>query len=82
MSRLPLSTGTSSRHLEYFHELFESWQELSGDSVDQLFEEIRDLSSDLLRAETSGFCSVPNLTRLIDHVLGTNENPNSSRVAS
>jgi hypothetical protein len=77
-----LPTGTSSRHLEYVHDLFESWREVSGDSIDQLFEEIRDLSSDLLRAESSGFCSVANLRHVVDHALGTTENPNSSRVAS
>ncbi len=64
-----LQVNTSKRHLTYFHELFESWREVSGDGVDRLFEQVRDLSSDLLRAQSTGFCSVDDLPAIVDHAL-------------
>jgi hypothetical protein len=63
-----LQTVASKRHLDYLHDLFESWREVAGDGIDILFQEIGELSSGPLRAISSGFCSINDLPRVVGHV--------------
>lgn len=68
-----LGTVVSRRHLDYMHELFEGWREVASDKLDDLFRELRELSSGPLRTQNCGFCFIGDLARLVNQILGTNE---------
>jgi hypothetical protein len=68
-----LATVVSDRHLEYMHELFEDWRAVASDRLDDLFRELRELSSGPLRAQGYGFCSIDDLPRLVNEALKTDE---------
>jgi hypothetical protein len=76
--RTVLETRVSKRHLDYLHELFESWGEMARDQIDALFRELRELSSGPLRAQDAGYCSIGDLPRLVNQVLGAYEQFNGS----
>lgn len=73
-----LAITVSKRHLDYLHELFESWREMAGDRLDALFQELRELSSGPLRTREVGYCSIGDLPLLVNKVLGANELFNES----
>ena len=68
-----LGTVVSERHLEYMHELFEGWREVANDKLDDLFRDLRELSSGPLRTQSYGFCSIGDLPRLVNEALKTDE---------
>jgi hypothetical protein len=68
-----LAMVVSERHLDYMHELFEGWREVADDKLSDLFRELRELSSGLLRTHGYGFCSVGDLPRLVNEVLKIDE---------
>jgi hypothetical protein len=76
--RAVLETSVSKRHLDYLHELFESWGEMARDQIDALFRELRGLSSGPLRAQDIKYCSIDDLPRLVNEILGANEQFNES----
>jgi hypothetical protein len=68
-----VGTTVSERHQEYLYDLFESWRTLDNDKLDELFRDIRELSSGPLRTQDSGFCSSDDLPRLAGEVLGPHQ---------
>jgi hypothetical protein len=80
MLHVPAVLGTSlrKRHLDYLHELFESWRELANDQLEALFRELRELGTGPLRTREVGYCSIGELPRLVNQVLGANEQFNES----
>jgi hypothetical protein len=68
-----LTTVVSQRHLEYMYELFEDWREVTNGKLDDLFRELRELSSGPLRTHGYGFCSIGDLPRLVNDALKTDE---------
>jgi hypothetical protein len=75
MLHVPVVLGTvvSKRHLDYIYELFAGWREVTSDKLDDLFRELRELSSGPLRTQNYGFCSIGDLSQLVDQILGANE---------
>jgi hypothetical protein len=72
-------TAVSERHLDYLYELFESWRELADNQLEGLFRELRELGSGPLRTREVGYCSIGDLPRLVNQVLGANEQFNEPR---
>jgi hypothetical protein len=68
-----LGAVVSKRHLDYIHELLGNWRGVASDELDNLFRELRELSSGPLRTQNYGFCSYCDLPRLVNEVLGANE---------
>jgi hypothetical protein len=68
-----LATAVSEGHLEYIYELFEDWRQVTDDRLDDLFRELRELSSGPLRTHGYGFCSIGDLPRLVNEALKTDE---------
>jgi hypothetical protein len=68
-----LGATVSKRHLDYMHELFESWREVANDQLDALFREFRELSAGPLRTQDAGYCPLEDLPRLVNRVLGADE---------
>ncbi len=59
----------SKGHLDYLDDLFASWRDVSGDQLDSLFRELRELSSGPLRTQETGFCSIEDFPRIADRAL-------------
>jgi hypothetical protein len=68
--------AVSKRHVDYIYELFEDWRGAASERLDNLFRELRELSSGPLRTLNYGFCSCGDLPRLVNEVLGANEQLN------
>ena len=60
----------NTRHLQYLHELFESWRGMTGSDLNPLFSEIRELSSGPLRSQRIGSCLLRDLPTVVEGVLG------------
>jgi hypothetical protein len=71
-------TAVSKRHLDYLHELFESWRAVANDQLEALFRELRELGSGPLRTQDAGYCRVDDLPGLVNRLFGANEQFNES----
>jgi hypothetical protein len=47
--------------------------EATSDKLDELFRELRELSSGPLRTQNYGFCSIGGLPQFVNQILGANE---------
>ncbi len=73
---------SSTRHLQYLHDLFESWRGMTGSDLDPLFSEISELSSGPLRSQRIGSCLLRDLPTVVDDVLGSSSDLRRTSPAS